>query len=423
MSQISITNLVPTTGWAYSDVSYVDGVFTFSPGVTAMSQVPMAAPTPGHKYYGRVMQKSPAGFTYADHRFEWYTGDTPTGLMCFGRMVDTGDQWMMDSDILMQGAPDEGTWVIRNFVVNGSAACYRKELLIVDLTETFGVGNEPDKAWCDANIPYFTGTAYLAEQPEGFTCLGVTMQATVLAWRASDPGQTFRLYRNDALIYEGTDTHYTDSGLISDVSYSYRITGYNGSLETAGVTLDIRTRDHVWLITDRTDLDTGDKGHYNCLDLIRVNEALEYVADLLRGAGYIVSVNTRKDWSMNDVPTPAEMTAYIQSIQNIKNTMEYLKSTPQPPRTMNRLTWRQANDIEQLLVDAEYTIFHVQTGLKRLGQFDAWCGKDPMVPTAYYDDGRTWEELDALESTWANWQLADWYLLLYGNLKAEGEVS
>jgi hypothetical protein len=31
-------------------------------------------------------------------------------------------------------------------------------LMIIDLTEAFGEGNEPTKAWCDANIPYFSGT-------------------------------------------------------------------------------------------------------------------------------------------------------------------------------------------------------------------------------------------------------------------------
>lgn len=260
-----------------------------------------------------------------------------------------------------------------------------------------------------------------AEDPGFFTSLGVTMQAAVLVWGAVNPGQRFRLYRNEALIYEGTDTHYTDSGLISDVTYSYRMAGFNGSEESAGLSLDIRTRDTVWLITDRTDRDTGDKGHYNCLDLIRVNEALDYVAELLRGAGYIVSVNTRKDWSMNDIPTPAEMAVYIQNIQAIKNTMEYLSTTPQPPRTMNRLTWQQANDIEQLLVDAEYTIFHIHEGLKRTGQFDAWCGPGPRFATAKHSDGRTWEELDAMETEWSGWDAATWYSLLYGHVR--GEVS
>jgi len=32
------------------------------------------------------------------------------------------------------------------------------EPLLVDLTAAFGEGNEPDKAWCDGNIPFFVGT-------------------------------------------------------------------------------------------------------------------------------------------------------------------------------------------------------------------------------------------------------------------------
>ena len=29
---------------------------------------------------------------------------------------------------------------------------------VIDLTESFGAGNEPSKEWCDANIDYFDGT-------------------------------------------------------------------------------------------------------------------------------------------------------------------------------------------------------------------------------------------------------------------------
>lgn len=43
---------------------------------------------------------------------------------------------------------------------NGKATgnLYFDGLVIVDLTETFGAGNEPDKNWCDKNINYFEGT-------------------------------------------------------------------------------------------------------------------------------------------------------------------------------------------------------------------------------------------------------------------------
>ena len=32
------------------------------------------------------------------------------------------------------------------------------DVIVVDLTETFGAGNEPSKEWCDDNITYFDGT-------------------------------------------------------------------------------------------------------------------------------------------------------------------------------------------------------------------------------------------------------------------------
>lgn len=36
--------------------------------------------------------------------------------------------------------------------------CYGDGVLLVDLTATFGAGNEPTKEWCDKNLDYFDGT-------------------------------------------------------------------------------------------------------------------------------------------------------------------------------------------------------------------------------------------------------------------------
>jgi len=40
--------------------------------------------------------------------------------------------------------------------------CYSDGVLLVDLTATFGAGNEPSKAWCDKNLDYFDGTKTLS---------------------------------------------------------------------------------------------------------------------------------------------------------------------------------------------------------------------------------------------------------------------
>lgn len=53
---------------------------------------------------------------------------------------------MSDDDII---AKVSETYVIYNNV------------LVVDLTETFGAGNEPTKEWCDANISWFDGTTII----------------------------------------------------------------------------------------------------------------------------------------------------------------------------------------------------------------------------------------------------------------------
>lgn len=39
--------------------------------------------------------------------------------------------------------------------------CYSDGVLLVDLTATFGAGNEPTQAWCSANLDYFDGTKIL----------------------------------------------------------------------------------------------------------------------------------------------------------------------------------------------------------------------------------------------------------------------
>ena len=41
---------------------------------------------------------------------------------------------------------------------NATTSVWYDGAMLIDLTEAFGSGNEPDVAWCDANIPYFTGS-------------------------------------------------------------------------------------------------------------------------------------------------------------------------------------------------------------------------------------------------------------------------
>lgn len=156
----SITNLITTASTVLSDATLSDGVFTHTAGKVAMVTQTLAIPIYGHKYYGRCYQKAPAGHTWGDARFEYYAEDVVgTGLMVFGTMEPTNDEWKVLSSIQeLTGEPTGSTWVLRSFVSGGNETSYRKEMLIIDLTETYGAGNEPTKEWCDEYIPYFEGT-------------------------------------------------------------------------------------------------------------------------------------------------------------------------------------------------------------------------------------------------------------------------
>lgn len=160
-----LTNIIDPSQFSLNSVTENGGVYTFN-GSFAMINQSLPTPTAGHKYYGRVWQKAAPGATYADGRFEYYYTDLAgTGLLAFAQAATTNwadNKWHMTSDIqALTGLASQTGWILRSFTVNGSYNLQRKEMMVIDLTASFGAGNEPNKAWCDAFIPYFTGTIYL----------------------------------------------------------------------------------------------------------------------------------------------------------------------------------------------------------------------------------------------------------------------
>lgn len=178
---------------------------------------------------------------------------------------------------------------------------------------------------------------------------------------------------------------------------------------------------------EKAEWSSGMKGVYNASDLNRVTEAMEYLDESLRGYGYdtgyseIEIVPGRTEWQQSDVPTASQMASYLSNVEAIRSVLEVLPTTPETPGSMELLTWVEANNIEQILVDVETVINRVVNGLARSNSFTFWSGNRP-IPTAESNLGRTWAELDAMDTEWTNWQVATWYLLLYGNLEVEGDV-
>lgn len=117
--------------------------------------------------------------------------------------------------------------------------------------------------------------------------------------------------------------------------------------------------DFSTLITDRTAADvaamTG-KGCYNYSDLNRVGAAAAEIAGRLNALGYACAVTARTTWSESDMPTASQMEAYRADIVTLRGMIAMLAETPETPGTMERLTYKGANAIEQILADLDFLI-------------------------------------------------------------------
>lgn len=99
---------------------------------------------------------------------------------------------------------------------------------------------------------------------------------------------------------------------------------------------------------EKTEWLGGLKGAYNYTDLNRVGEAVAYVANMLNQAGRSVSVTAKQNWVMADIPTAAQMTAFLNDLSILKSSVSGV--TLNVPSTMNNLDFRTANLIEQIII-------------------------------------------------------------------------
>ena len=118
------------------------------------------------------------------------------------------------------------------------------------------------------------------------------------------------------------------------------------------------------LITDRTlsDVSNGtNKGSYNASDLNRVGEAMLYVADRLRSAGYAVEVNPRVDWTDEEWVAPAAASKMLDDLSVIRKQFAHVSGTPAVPADMNGFTYGDANAIERILEAADNLLTNIMT--------------------------------------------------------------
>ena len=115
---------------------------------------------------------------------------------------------------------------------------------------------------------------------------------------------------------------------------------------------------------------SGLKGAYNASDLNRVGSAVEYVANRLREAGYIVTVHPRTGWTEEELPIAQSMYAYLSDVKVIRGVLP-LPELPTLPEDMSRLTYTDANAIEQVLLDVNAALDRIRAGAYYAGELYA----------------------------------------------------
>ena len=214
------------------------------------SQIEQSMPTPiaGHKYYGACRWKTAgSSFSVGDARFEWWLKDTADGRLVFAdKTMATNGQWVLLSSIQSLSSVASGSWKFRNFVINPSTASWCTRMMIIDLTDTFGVGNEPTKEWCDANIrehETYVNFGSILVNITTSTNIGTTYFASegsrtfqnYLSWDANNrPREYTILFTNNASNPEGYLASYSNVGTAlnpAETYYASMETCYTGDQE------------------------------------------------------------------------------------------------------------------------------------------------------------------------------------------------
>lgn len=115
------------------------------------------------------------------------------------------------------------------------------------------------------------------------------------------------------------------------------------------------------------------KGAYNASDLNRVGSAVAYVAGRLNGYGYAVAVSPKQDWTVSDIPTAGQMASYLRDVAALRGAIAVMASTPPTPDSANNLTWKEANDIEKILVDVDALLTRMAAAWFYSGEI--WSGE------------------------------------------------
>ena len=111
--------------------------------------------------------------------------------------------------------------------------------------------------------------------------------------------------------------------------------------------------------------------YYGLLNLItdRVGSAVGYVAGRLTDAGYGIDVSPHVGWTEGGIPDAEEAAAYLACVAAVRAVLaDALPGLPALPEDMDRLTFAEANAIEQVLLDVNAALDRIRAGAYYAGE-------------------------------------------------------
>ena len=106
-------------------------------------------------------------------------------------------------------------------------------------------------------------------------------------------------------------------------------------------------------------LEVQQKGAYNYTDLNRVEEAVLYVAERLKGYGYLSVLPATRSWSAEDIPNTSDFTRYFNNVATLRRAIAVWASTPNAPSGVDGFGVKEANALEQILVDVDLVLTRI----------------------------------------------------------------
>lgn len=124
-------------------------------------ELKIGGPILNHKYYAISYYKTSENYHVGDDRFEWFVSYAKENCrMTFGHNEKAANNWTRTAGIqtLKSECDNNSGWHIRDFIRQSNHDVIIDSLVLIDLTNDFGEGNEPTLEWLNNHISYFDDT-------------------------------------------------------------------------------------------------------------------------------------------------------------------------------------------------------------------------------------------------------------------------